>query len=432
VTAIVATETPAIRVRGLGRYFGPRVEIDGAVNPREAFRTLMRIAGVRVREDADGAQVTFAVAGHVLRNVSFDIEWGTVACLAGPSGTGKTVLLQLMAGVVPPTTGRIEFFGPVTSLLTIGDNLDSRSTAVENLQESPYVAQVAPEEAARYIDEVLDFAELRGFEHASIRTYSTGMVLRLSIAMALCGHPSIVLIDDVLNVGDIGFQQKCLDRVLALKDAGCTLVLALSDETFVQRIATRVLTLGDGGVVSDTPPLHGLAPPPHGRAADVSWQVTRSLPEDAVMALRQVELAEGTGGPGTFELRATFEPKIAGLRCRPLLNVSAVGGRSVLFRSLYPEYVPLQGTAALRFAVPIPIDTLPNGDYAIGFHMVSIGGASIGDAVPDGGSVFSLKATELVKLAVRRETDPFADMDPKPALIPPVAWEVEPFTEAQL
>jgi hypothetical protein len=64
--------------------------------------------------------------------------------------------------------------------------------------------------------------------------------------------------------------------------------------------------------------------------------------------------------------------------------------------------------------------------------MVSIGGASIGDAVADGGSVFSLKATELVKLAVRRETDPFADMDPKPALIPPVAWEVEPFTEAQL
>jgi ABC-type polysaccharide/polyol phosphate transport system ATPase subunit len=416
----MATDAPAIRVRGLGRYFGPRVEMDGAVNPREAFRTLMRIAGVPVRADGDQASVTFAVPGHVLRDVSFDVEWGSVLCLAGPSGSGKSVLLQVMAGVLQPTTGRIEFFGPVTSLLSIGDNLDARSTAIENLRESPYVAGAPPDEAARYVDEVLDFAELRGFEDASIRTYSTGMVLRLSVAMALCGRPSIVLVDDVLNVGDIGFQQKCLDRVLALKDAGCTLVLALSDETFIQRIATRVLTLGDGGIVSDAPPLHGLAPQ-QGRDADVSWQLTRSLPEDAVMALRAVELTSGAGA-GELELCATFEPKAGGLRCRPLLTVSAVGGRSVLFRSLYPEYVDLTGTAPRRFAVPIPVATLPNGDYTIGFHIVSLQGAS----------VFALKASELVKLSIRRDTDPFAEMDPRPALIPPVAWEVEPFTEAQL
>jgi ABC-type polysaccharide/polyol phosphate transport system ATPase subunit len=166
----MATDAPAIRVRGLGRYFGPRVEMDGAVNPREAFRTLMRIAGVPVRADGDQASVTFAVPGHVLRDVSFDVEWGSVLCLAGPSGSGKSVLLQVMAGVLQPTTGRIEFFGPVTSLLSIGDNLDARSTAIENLRESPYVAGALPDEAARYVDEVLDFAELRGFEDASIRT----------------------------------------------------------------------------------------------------------------------------------------------------------------------------------------------------------------------------------------------------------------------
>jgi ABC-type polysaccharide/polyol phosphate transport system ATPase subunit len=423
---MAATDVPAIRVRGLGRYFGPRAEMDGAVNPREAFRTLMRIAGVPVRAGDDRSSVTFAVAGHVLRDLSFDVEWGSVVCLAGPSGSGKTVLLQLMAGALPPTTGRIEFYGPVTSLLATGDNLDSRSTAIENLKASPYVTAATPDETARYIDDVLDFAELREFEHASIRTYSTGMVLRLSIAMALCGRPSIVLIDDVLNVGDIGFQQKCLDRVLALKDAGCTLVLALSDEAFIQRIATRVLTLGDGGIVSDAPPLHGLAPQ-QGRVADVSWQVMRNLPEDAVMALRVVEVVAGDGGRGAVELRATFEPKVAGLRCRPLLTVAAVGGRSVLFRSLYPEYVDVPGTAPLHFAVPIPVETLPNGDYTIGFHIVSIKGAST-----DAGNVLALKATEVVKLAVRREVDPFAEMDPKPGLMPPLAWEVEPFTEAQL
>ena len=421
---------PAIRVRGLGRYFGPRAEMDGAENPREAFRTLMRIAGVPVRSRDGESQVTFAVAGHVLRDVCFDVEWGTVVCLAGPSGTGKTVLLQLMAGVLAPTTGRIEFFGPVTSLLTIGGNLDSRSTAIENLQASPYVQSATPEEGARYIDEALDFADLRGFEDASIRTYSTGMALRLGVAMALCGHPSIVLIDDVLNVGDIGFQQKCLDRVLALKDAGCTLVLALSDEAFMQRIATRVLTLGDGGIVSDAPPLQGLVPQ-RGGTADVSWQVARTLPEDAAMAVRAVEVAPG-GGRDTFELRVTFESKLSALRCRPVVTVCAVGGRSSLFRSLYPEYVEVPAPAPLRFAVPIPVETLPNGDYTIDVHMISITGASSsGESTGDGG-VFSLKANEAVKLAIRRDVDPFADWDPRPLLTPPVAWEVEPFTEAQL
>lgn len=419
----MATDTPAIRVRGLGRYFGARLEMDGAVNPREAFRTLRRIAGLPVR-GGDQSPVTFAVAGHVLRDVSFDVDWGTVVCLAGPSGGGKTVLLQLLAGVLQPTSGRVEFFGAVTSLLTAGDNLDARSTAIENLKASPYVKEAAPGDAVRYIDEVLDFAELREFEDASIRTYSTGMVLRLGVAMALCGRPSIVLIDDVLNVGDIGFQQKCLDRVLALKDAGCTLVLALSDEAFIRRVATRVLTIGDGGIVSDAPPLQGLAPQ-RGGAADVSWHVMRNLPEDSVMALRAVDLAAGSDE--CLELRATFEPKVAGLRCRPVLSVAAVGGRSVLFRSLFPHYVNVPETAPLHFAVPIPINTLPNGEYAIGFHIVSITGAAA-----SGGSVQALKATEIVKLVIRRDADPFVDMDPRPMLMPPLDWEVEPFTEAQL
>src|SRR5690242_16125428 len=132
------TDAPAIRVRGLGRYFGARAEMDGAVNPREAFRTLMRIAGVPVRAGDEQSSVTFAVAGHVLRDVSFDVAWGTVVCLAGPSGSGKSVLLQLMAGVLQPPAGRIEFYGPVTSLLATGDNLDTRSTAIENLKDSEY------------------------------------------------------------------------------------------------------------------------------------------------------------------------------------------------------------------------------------------------------------------------------------------------------
>ena len=114
------------------------------------------------------------------------------------------------------------------------------------------------------------------------------MVLRLSIAMALSGHPSIVLIDDVLSVGDIAFRQKCVERLHALKDANCTLIVVLNDEALVQQLATRVVTLTGGRVVSDTP-LHSEGSATYGSsAADVEWRTAEDFPEDDVVALRAV------------------------------------------------------------------------------------------------------------------------------------------------
>src|SRR6185503_2648826 len=98
-------EMPAIRIKGIGKYFGPRLEIDGAERPREAWRALMGIAGVDLKPAADDEiQRTVAVAGHVLRDVTLDIEKGSVVCLTGPSGSGKSVLLSILAGVTGPTT----------------------------------------------------------------------------------------------------------------------------------------------------------------------------------------------------------------------------------------------------------------------------------------------------------------------------------------
>jgi hypothetical protein len=110
-----------------------------------------------------------------------------------------------------------------------------------------------------------------------------------------------------------------------------------------------------------------------------------------------------------------------------LITLSAVGGRSAIFRSLYPEYLTARAGVAIRCAVAIPIASLPNGDYAIGVNVNSMSEVAI-----DGGRAFALKANEVLTLAIRRDEDPFAGMDRKPVLVPPVSWEVEPFTEAQL
>jgi ABC-type polysaccharide/polyol phosphate transport system ATPase subunit len=382
---------------------------------------LLRIAGIDMRPPDEDSRVTVAAAGQVLDDISFDVEQGSVVCLTGPSGSGKTVLLQILAGALPPTIGSVEFYGPVTSLLALGDNLDPQRTAHENIQASDYVLDGSPDEAARSIAEVIEFAGLQGFEHVAIRTYSTGMVLRLSVALALCGHPSIVLIDDVLSVGDIGFQQQCVDRVLALKEAGCTLVLAFSDEALVQRLATRVIALGGGRIVSDTPPVHWVATRRRGGAADVEWHVLQSLPEDDWMALRSIAVEAHRDAEGPFlEVRATFEVKADGLHCRPLIVVAAAGQAKALFRSLYPEFVQLHGLGARVFSVRVPVHILPDGDYTIGLHIV---GSSTGAR--------AMKASHAVSVTVRRQEDPEAEGDSKPMLLLPLAWEIERVVEAQ-
>jgi ABC-type polysaccharide/polyol phosphate transport system ATPase subunit len=410
---------PAIRIRGLGRYVGPALEMDGVNRPREAWRSLLRIAGIESNARGEGPQVTFAVEGHVLQDVSLDIERGSVVCLM-PPGDESAALLRILSGVSAPTSGRAEIYGPVTSLLDVGDNLDPRLTAHENILALPVLAGVAPGETARYVTEVLDFAELHDFEHVSIRTYSTGMVLRLSVALALCGRPSIVLIDDVLAVGDIGFQQKCIDRVHELKEAGCTLVLAFGDDAIVRQLATRVITLGGGRVIGDSAPGQ-LDAMPVRHAAAAEWHILRTLPENDVVALRSVSVEAGDGDGGAFlDLRASFEAKVAGLRCRPVVAVA--GARAVLFRSVYPEFVAVNRPGPLDFTVRVPTDVLPNGVYAVGFHMASV----------DGHNVYAMKASDAVSLTIRRDDPPTAGDGPNPQLHLSLPWEVERVIEGTL
>jgi ABC-type polysaccharide/polyol phosphate transport system ATPase subunit len=382
----------ALRARGLGKYFGPTVETDGAAKPREALRALLQMAGLSIATAApDDVQRTVAAAGHVLRDVSFDVAAGSVVCIAGPSGSGKSVLLQILAGVLAPDAGAVEIYAPVTPLLSVGDNLNARLTARENIDASPQLEDAPAEDAAQYAADVLDFAELHGFEDAPLRTYSTGMVMRLSVALALCGRPSIVLIDDVLGVGDIGFQQKCIDRVHALKDAGCTLLLAFSDEALVRQLATRVITLAGGQIASDLPPHHWTTSR-RSSAAQMTWRVSQSLPENAVMALRSVAVAAARDdADGGLDLTIAFEGLAGGIRCRPVVVVAR--GEAPLFRSVYPEFVTIERPGPVTFAMRVPTAMLPDGDYVV----------AVSAAVLTAGGVFALKSNETVALEIRRD-----------------------------
>jgi hypothetical protein len=240
------------------------------------------------------------------------------------------------------------------------------------------------------------------------------MAMRLSVALALCGRPSIVLIDDVLAVGDLAFQELCLDRVYELKAQGCTMVVAFSDESLIRQVATRVVTLGGGRIVGDEPSLRWLRTAAAGSKADLSWQVQRNLPEDDVMALRSIT-PDAVNDGGGLALAATFEAKAAGLRCRPF--VSLARGRTVIFRSLFPRFLPVEEPGPLAFSVVVPTDGLPAADYAVGVHMVT----------RQGDAVYTMKAEEAVALTVGRDTA-VAAPEGAPLLAMPMTWEVKAMT----
>jgi ABC-type polysaccharide/polyol phosphate transport system ATPase subunit len=406
----------AIRVEGVSRYVGPLYEMDGVNRPRETWRSLMRLAGLSPSA-GDDPEVTHAVGGHVLRDVTLDIAQGSVVCLM-PPGDESTALLEVLAGVTIPTSGRAEIYAPVTALLAVGDNLDGRMTAYENILALPELAGASDDEKRRRVQEVLDFAGLHGFEHVAIRTFSTGMEMRLSVALALCGRPSIVLIDDVLAVGDIEFQQRCIDRVRELKDAGCTLLLAFSDEGLVRRMATRVISLAGGTVVGDSDPA-SVAAHTVRQTGDAEWHVHHNLPENDVIALRAVTVAAGHDSDGTFlDLYGSFETKAPRLRCRPVVSVAAP--RGVLFRGVYPAFVEVVRPGPLGFGVRVPTGLLRDGVYSVGFHMASV----------EGSNVFALKATSAVTLTIRRGEPPAPEDAAVPLLMLPFRWDVNALAEA--
>jgi ABC-type polysaccharide/polyol phosphate transport system ATPase subunit len=414
----------AIRIRDLGRYFGEPVIMDGGAQPREAWRSLLRIAGIepraRLADDELLTQRVVTAPGHVLRDISVDIEHGSVTCLSGPSGCGKSVLLKILAGVIAPTSGRVEIYGDVARLLTSGDNVDQRMTAHENIQSSPLYRAATTDVAERFQSAVIDFAELQGFEHVPLRTYSTGMLMRLNVALTLCSTAPIILIDDVFGVGDIAFQQKVVDKLHALRAEGRTLVIASSDDALIEQIATRILTLGNGHIISDSPPRRLTIDRPAASTAEFDWHASENFPENDVMALRAMQIETCRDGDLAYlDVGLAFESKASGARCRPSITVRRQ--KKVLFRSLYPEQIELADCTRFACTVRIPLHILSSGTYLLTADMHTY----------IGNSLYQLKARDAITLNVRHETDSSPERQ-EPLLTVVFPWELESMAEAHV
>jgi ABC-type polysaccharide/polyol phosphate transport system ATPase subunit len=245
-------ETGGISVESVSRRF--------RIHARET-RTLKDLFVQRGRSEATDV--------WALHDVSADVGRGEAVGLIGRNGSGKTTLLRLIAGIIKPTTGRVQAEGRIGSLLELGAGFHPDFTGRENVHLNGAIQGLSRRDLRERFDEIVAFAELEHAIDRPVRTYSSGMTMRLGFAVAAFLDADILLLDEVFAVGDEAFQRKCFGRIFAFKEAGGTIVFVSHDASAVERLCERSVLLEAGHVAFDGPTQEAVASYRRSLAADV-------------------------------------------------------------------------------------------------------------------------------------------------------------------
>src|ERR1700687_345681 len=231
-----------IRAEGLGKKYRRGLQADGGL--RHSLEAFLRspIASLRKKKEE-----TF----WALKGVSLEVKEGEVLGLIGRNGAGKTTLLKILSRITRPTTGWAEIRGRVRSLLEVGTGFHPELTGRENTYLSGAILGMGKREIGRKFDEIVAFAALEKFIETPVKYYSSGMYVRLAFAVAAHLEPEILLVDEVLAVGDIRFQKKCLGKMGDVARAGRTVVLVSHQLNQIRRLCHRVVWVDDGQIRQD-------------------------------------------------------------------------------------------------------------------------------------------------------------------------------------
>jgi len=189
-----------------------------------------------------------------LKDISFAVKQGEVVGIVGRNGAGKSTLLKIISRIIEPTKGAIRLRGRVASLLEVGTGFHPELTGAENIFLNGSILGMAKSEIESRFDEIVEFAEIDKFIYTPVKRYSSGMYVRLAFAVAAHLQPDIMIVDEVLAVGDVQFQRKCLDKIAAVAREGRTILFVSHNMGIVQVLCSRVVFLRDGVVYADDVP----------------------------------------------------------------------------------------------------------------------------------------------------------------------------------
>jgi len=283
---------PAILVKDLSKRY--------RIGSREPYQTLRNAITVSVaaafRRLSSSALASPNGNAHqesdpafiwALKNVSFEVQSGDVVGIIGPNGGGKSTLLKILSRITMPTEGHAEIRGRVGSLLEVGTGFNPELTGRENIYLNGTMLGMRRSEIERKFDEIVAFAEVERFLDTPVKRYSSGMYMRLAFAVAAHLEPEILLVDEVLAVGDIAFQKKCLGKIGEVAKDGRTVLFVSHNMVAIQSLCSRVIWLNQGKVMAE------------GKTAQVVFQYLKT----SFSSLTEQVWANQTTAPGNDQVR---------------------------------------------------------------------------------------------------------------------------------
>ncbi|MDO5052057.1 MAG: ABC transporter ATP-binding protein [Pseudoclavibacter sp.] len=230
-----------------------------------------------------------------LRDLSIDIRAGQTIGLIGPNGAGKSTLLKMIGGIIQPSSGQVRRRGRMAALLELGAGFHEDLTGRENVYLNASILGLSKEQIDEYFQDIHEFSGIGDFIDTQVKFYSSGMYVRLAFAVAVHVNPDLLLVDEVLAVGDEAFQRKCLDKIRLLQEEGRTIVLVTHSLGQVTDLCTRALVIGGGNVVFDGDPEEAVEILRQGfrtaaDAAEARARMRRERERDAELAARQAEV----------------------------------------------------------------------------------------------------------------------------------------------
>ena len=310
-----------------------------------------------------------------LKNVSFDVECGEVIGLIGRNGAGKSTLLKVLSRITQPTTGRYRIKGRVASLLEVGTGFHPELTGRENIYLNGAILGMSKAEIKRKFDEIVAFAEVEFFLDTPVKRYSSGMYVRLAFAVAAHLEPEILLVDEVLAVGDAQFQKKCVGKMEDISKKGRTVLFVSHNMNMVSRLCSRGILLADGCIVKDGPVHETINDYIKGNHSEsVTQQTFKQDPgkKQQVMAasVRRLDNAVLDGPldidePLRISITFNLEEEMPGAFATAIIRNHSGDSVMLLDSRDHPESVALDGRGIINVMVNLPAPLLLPGQYSV-------------------------------------------------------------------
>ena len=281
----------AISVDGLGKQY----EIQGPAHRHSTFYDLLSHSfglALKGRQPAAPTAEPF----QALRDVNFEIEVGEVVGIIGRNGAGKSTLLKILSRITAPTRGRVSIKGKLASLLEVGTGFHPELSGRENIFLNGSILGMRRAEISRKFDEIVAFAEVEQFIDTPVKRYSSGMYVRLAFSIAAHLEPDILIVDEVLAVGDAAFQAKCIGKMSTIGRSGTTVLVVSHNMTVIQTLCSRALLL-EKGVLTSSGSVQEAFTKYVSRHVDATSTWTPPSADDAPFQYERVEITSDTGSP---------------------------------------------------------------------------------------------------------------------------------------